>query len=123
MKKFAFALLIVFTLTKANSQTSTELLGKWQLVKWTHNNKEKSIKDRFKTDQVYQVFTEDGRFESLIGNEVHQGKWKLSESGTELTINSALLPVTFKVDYFDRQKRIVTYPALGTFEYKKVADQ
>lgn len=122
MKKFTFILLFIFALTKANSQTTSELLGKWQLVKWTHNNKEKSIKDRFKTDQVYQVFYDDGRFESLIGDEIHHGKWKLSENGKELTINSALIPVTFKVDYFDKLKRIVTYPALGSFEYKKVSN-
>ena len=117
--KTIFSLALLFFLSIASAQTSKELLGKWQLVKWTHNGKEKDIKGYFKTDQVYQLFKEDGKFESIIGDETHKGKWKLSGDNKELIINSALIPVTFSIDYFDAQKRIVTYPQLGSFEYKK----
>lgn len=50
---------LFLTAGTVTAQTSKELVGKWQLVKWTHNNKEKDIKDYFKTDQVYQIFMED----------------------------------------------------------------
>lgn len=30
-----------------------------------------------------------------------------------------LMPVKFSVDYFDSNKRAITTPEIGTFEYKK----
>lgn len=122
MKKSIFFLLFVFALTNMNAQTSTELIGKWQLIKWTKNGVEKNINDYFKTDQVYQVFKEDSKFESLVGTETHHGKWKISKDNKELTITSTLIPVKFQIDYFDKQKRVVTYEQLGTFEYKKITE-
>jgi hypothetical protein len=107
----------------ANAQTSKELLGKWQLVKWTKHGKEKSIQKTFKTDQVFQLFLENGEFQSLVGDEVHKSKWKLSKDNADLTITSTLiLPIKFHIDYFDSQKRIMTSEEVGTFEYKKVAN-
>lgn len=111
---------LFFFICNMSAQTSTELLGKWQLVIWTHNGKEKDIAGYFKTDQVFQLFKDKGKFESLVGDETHHGKWKLSKDNKELTIISALMPIRFSIDYFDATKRIVTYDALGTFEYKKV---
>jgi hypothetical protein len=105
-----------------NAQTSKELLGKWQLVKWVQNGKEKDINAYFKTDQVFQVFLDGGHFESVNGDEVHKAKWKLSKDNSELTITSAIIPVKFHIDSFDAQKRVMTYEQLGTFEYKKVAN-
>ncbi|MFB9079477.1 hypothetical protein ACFFLS_06290 [Flavobacterium procerum] len=121
MKKLLLVFVILLGLT-ASAQTSKELIGKWQLVKWTKNGKEKDIQKHFKTDQVFQVFKENGDFESVIGNESHKAKWKLSQDNSELTIISVILPVTFKIDYFDSQKRIITTPQVGTFEYKKIPD-
>jgi len=34
----------------SQAQTAKELLGKWQLVKWTQHEKEKDIASYFKTD-------------------------------------------------------------------------
>ena len=107
----------------ANAQTSKELLGKWQLVKWTKHGKEKSIQKTFKTDQVFQLFLENGEFQSLVGNEIHKSKWKLSKDNADLTITSTLIiPIKFHIDYFDSEKRIITSDEVGTFEYKKVAN-
>jgi len=119
MKAILSMALLFFSCTMS-AQTSKELAGKWQLVKWTHNGKEKDIVDYFKTDQVYQLFKADGKFESFVGDDTHHGRWKLSKDNKVLTLTSALMPVKFTVDYFDAAKRIVTYDALGTFEYKKV---
>lgn len=117
-------LLIVLCLIglSSNAQTSKELIGKWQLVKWVQNDKEKDIASYFKTDQVFQVFQEGNEFHSLIGEETHKGKWKLSKDNSELTINAGLLPVKFKIDYFDANKRVVSTLQLGSFEYKKVTE-
>lgn len=121
MKRTILLFMTLFlTASAMNAQTSKELVGKWQLVKWTHNNKEKDIKDYFKTDQVYQIFMEDGKFDSKIGDEIHHGKWSLSKENKELVIKSALIPIKFQIDYFTAEKRIVTYTQLGSFEYKKV---
>jgi hypothetical protein len=114
-----FLIFMLATGFSIQAQTSTELLGKWQLVKWMQHGKEKDIISYFNTDQVFQVFAEKGEFHSFIGEESHKGKWKLSKDNTELTISSALIPVKFKIDYFDSTKRVVTYDQLGTFEYKK----
>ncbi|MEL1256086.1 hypothetical protein AAEO57_20010 [Flavobacterium sp. DGU38] len=121
MKKFILAFVFLIGLS-ATAQTSKELVGKWQLVKWTKKGKEKSIQDKFKTDQVFQVFKENGDFESVIGDESHKAKWKLSSDNSQLTIISVILPVVFTVDYFDSTKRTITNPQVGTFEYKKVSN-
>lgn len=121
MKKLLFAIVFLFGLS-ASAQTSKELIGKWQLVKWIKNGKEKSIEKRFKTDQVFQVFKENGDFESVIGEESHKAKWKLSKDNTHLTIISVILPVEFTINSFDSQKRVITNPQVGTFEYKKITD-
>lgn len=122
MKKLLFLLVCMVGFT-SNAQTSKELLGKWQLVKWTHNGKEKDIKETFKTDQVFQLFLANGQFQSLVGDEVHKSKWKLSKDNSELTITSVLiLPVKFHIDFFDSQRRVVTSEQMGTLEYIKVAD-
>jgi hypothetical protein len=121
MKKLILAFVFLIGLS-ASAQTSKELIGKWQLVKWTKNGKEKSIEKRFKTDQVFQVFKENGDFESVIGDESHKAKWKLSKDNSQLTIISVILPVVFTINSFDSQKRVITNPEVGTFEYKKVAE-
>lgn len=121
MKKLILAFVFLIGLS-ASAQTSKELIGKWQLVKWTKNGKEKSIEKRFKTDQVFQVFKENGDFESIIGDELHKAKWKLSSNNNQLTIISVLLPINFNIDYFDSKKRVITNTEVGTFEYKKVAE-
>ncbi|KAA5535730.1 DUF5004 domain-containing protein [Paenimyroides baculatum] len=123
MKTIVLLFMTLFlTAGTVTAQTSKELVGKWQLVKWTHNNKEKDIKDYFKTDQVYQIFMEDGKFDSKIGDELHHGKWSLSKDNKELVIKNALIPVKFQIDYFTAEKRIMTYPQLGSFEYKKITE-
>ncbi|MFY0481135.1 hypothetical protein ACI6PS_00905 [Flavobacterium sp. PLA-1-15] len=118
--KTIFSMVLFFFICNMSAQTSAELIGKWQLVKWTHNGKEKSLVDTFKTDQVFQLFKPDGKFESIVGDEVHHSKWKLSKDNKELTIVSALLPIKFTIDYFDAKKRIITHDTMGTLEYKKV---
>lgn len=122
MMKKIFSILIFLIGFSISAQTSKELVGKWQLVKWTKKGKEKSIQEYYKTDQVYQVFKENGDFESLVGDETHKAKWKLSKDNAELTIILVLMPVKFSVDYFDANKRIITTPQMGTFEYKKVIE-
>jgi hypothetical protein len=44
------------------------------LVKWTKKGKEKNIQQYYKTDQLYQVFRENGDFESLVRDESHKAK-------------------------------------------------
>jgi len=120
MKKALFLFICLGALTHTNAQTSKELIGKWQLIKWTQNNKEKNIKDYYKTDQVYQVFKDDGKFESLVGDETHSAKWKLLSNNKELKIISVLIPITFQIDYFDSQRRVISNAQIGTWEYKKI---
>lgn len=122
MMKKIFLIVIFLIGLSVNAQTSKELVGKWQLVKWNKKGKEKSIQEYYKTDQVYQVFKENGDFESLVGDETHKAKWKLSKDNAELTIILVMMPVKFSVDYFDANKRIITTPQMGTFEYKKVTE-
>lgn len=119
-KVFLTLMLAVFI--GVSGQTSQELFGKWQLVKWMKNGQEKDIQAYFKTDQVLQIFHDDLTFESLVAGESHKGKWHFSKDNTELTITSALLPVTFRIDSFDKDRRVMTYKDLGTFTYLKVKD-
>jgi len=44
------------------------------LVKWTKKGNEKNIQKYYKTDQLYQVFRENGDFENLVGDESHKAK-------------------------------------------------
>lgn len=123
MMKTTFIFVLTFSafiLSKA--QTSQELFGKWQLVKWVKNGKEKDINSYFKTDQVYQVFKDDRTYESINGGDIHHGKWHFSNDNSELTLTTALIPIKFRIDYFDKDKRIMTYKDLGTFTYLKVKE-
>ena len=120
MKKLIFPLLFLLFTFSATGQTQNELMGKWQLVKWTHNGKEKDIIKNFKTEEVYQVFLDDNKFHSVIGDKTKKGKWKLSKDNSRLTITSALIPVKFKIVSFDAQKRVVKHASLGVMEYVKV---
>jgi len=120
MKKII--LLLLFAGFSANAQTPAELLGKWQLVNWVQHGKEKDIISYFKTDQIYQVLLDGNEFQSLIGSEVHKGKWKLSKNNTELTINSGIIPVKFKIEHLDAEKRVISSDIMGTLTYKKVKE-
>ncbi|BFM43366.1 hypothetical protein CFS9_20070 [Flavobacterium sp. CFS9] len=120
MKKIVFLALIALASFTIQAQTSKELIGKWQLVKLTKNGKEKDIKEKFKTDQVFQVFNEDGKFTGINGDKSTNGKWKLSKNNDVLTVTVDLIPVKFQIEYFDSQKRVITQEQLGTLEYKKV---
>lgn len=122
MKKAIFFIITLLSFS-INAQTETELIGKWKLVKWTQNGKEKNLQDHFHTDQVFQVFLENKhQFQSITGDDVHKGKWKLSADGKSMTIIAGVLPIVFSIDYFDTKKRIITQETLGTLEYEKVTD-
>ncbi|WP_300664753.1 hypothetical protein [Fluviicola sp.] len=119
--KNTISLIIILLSFSINAQTEAELIGKWKLVKWTQNGKEKNLQDHFHTDQVFQVFLEKKhQFQSLTGEDVHKGKWKLSSDGKSLTIIAGILPIVFSIDYFDAKKRVITQETLGTLEYEKV---
>ncbi|MFW0738389.1 lipocalin-like domain-containing protein [Flavobacterium sp. T12S277] len=120
MKKIVYLALIMLASLSIQAQTSKELIGKWQLVKLTKNGKEKDIKEKFNSDQVFQVFNEDGKFTGVVGEKSINGKWKLSKDNDVLTVTVDLMPVKFQIEYFDSQKRVVTQDQLGTLEYKKV---
>ena len=122
MKKLLFLVALAIGLS-IHAQTSKELLGKWQLIKWTQHGKEKDIAATFKSDQVFQVFLENGVFHSINGDENHKGKWKISKDNSELTITTTIVPVKFHIDSFDNTKRVITSEAFGTFEYKKANDE
>ena len=120
MKKIILLLFFLVFSLGINAQTATELLGKWKLVKWTQNGKEKDIPKHFKTEEVYQVFLDDNEFQSLIGDKTKKGKWHLSKNNAKLTITSALVPVKFNIVFFDPQKRVIKHATLGTLEYAKI---
>ena len=121
--KTLLTLLFACLTISMQAQTSKELLGKWKLVKFTQHGKERDIASTFKSDQVFQVFLPNGKFESIVGGEIHKSRWKLSKDNSELTIISTLiLPIKFHIDYFDSKKRIITSDILGTLEYQKVEE-
>lgn len=120
--KTLVTLILVLCSFASYSQASKDLIGKWQLVKITKNGTEKSIKEQFKSDQVYQVFEEGGKFEGIIAEESINGKWKLSKDDKILTVTVKLIPVKFNLEYIDASKRIIYHKQLGTLEYKKVQE-
>ncbi|URC14152.1 MULTISPECIES: DUF5004 domain-containing protein [unclassified Flavobacterium] len=120
MKKIVFLALITLASLSIQAQTSKELIGKWQLIRLTKNGKEKDIKEKFKSDQVFQVFQEDQKFTGIVGDKNTNGKWKLSKKNDVLTVTVNLIPVKFQIDYFDSKKRVITNDQIGTLEYKKV---
>ncbi|MGO4291746.1 lipocalin-like domain-containing protein [Chitinophaga sp. RAB17] len=98
----------------SSAQTSKELIGKWKLIKETKDGVEKTPKD------TYQIFMEDGVFKGVNGDKSRNGKWKLSDDNKELTIKISIISLTFKVDYFDAKRRIISHDKTGTLEYEKV---
>ena len=121
MKKAFAVVALLFVMTSVNAQTSTELVGKWKLVKWTKGGKEKNIQEKFKTTEVYQVFAANGHFTSINGDKTHEGNWELSKDNKKLTITvGVIVSETFKIEYFDAKKRVISLAMLGTLEYEKV---
>ena len=122
MRKVILLVVFCFTVINVNAQTSKELAGKWQLVKLTKNGSDIALKQQFKTDQVFQIFKDDGKFEGVNGDKTVKGKWKLSEDNKILTVTVNGTDVNFSVDYFDIKKRIITHEQLGTLEYNKISN-
>lgn len=124
MKKYI--VMVCLSLTGIfKAQTAKELVGKWQLVEAIANNQPQDTKKIFGTDQVFQTFKQDSGFESVVGKETNQGKWELSKEGDAqiLTIVIDKKPTKFKVDYFDANKRTVSFMSNGvpfSFSYKKI---
>jgi len=121
MKTLLLFAICCFTLS-LQAQTEKELIGKWKLVKMTKDGEEKDIKKEFKTDEVYQVFKEDHKFEGLNGDKSRSGKWSLSDDNKELKITISIVSVKFKIDYFDAKRRVITSGQTGTLEYNKVEE-
>ena len=111
--KTLVTLLLVLCSFAGYSQASKDLIGKWQLVKLTKNGTEKSIKEQFKSDLVYQVFEEDGKFKGIIAEDSMNGKWKLSKDDKILTVTVKMIPVKFNLEYIDANKRIIYHKQLG----------
>ena len=119
MKKILVMLAVLFSITVVHAQTAKELIGKWKLVRWTGaDGKDRDIKTYFKTDQVYQVFKEGDEFESINGEKVNKGKWKLSNDNKKLTIRSGIMITDFTMEVFDQNKRVMN-SKFGVMEYVK----
>lgn len=115
--KILLLTLLVFVGFTATAQTSQELIGKWKLVKETKNGVDKEIKE-----ETYQVFSEGGVFQGIVGNKTRKGKWELSENNKILTVKVSIITVNFTVDFFDAKRRIISSDATGTLEYEKVVN-
>jgi len=116
MKKIILiAFLTSIAFCKVQAQTANELMGKWKLVKWTKNGKDKTV-----ADSTYQVFNDKNKFISIMEGKEHKGKWKLSDDNKTLTIRSGIISVKFRIDQFDQKRRVITADELGTLEYQKV---
>lgn len=109
---FSFCFISMMT----QAQTSKELLGKWKLVKETKDGVVKT------PEETYQVFLEDGAFNGISGDNSRKGKWKLSADNKELTIKISIISLTFKIEYFDAKRRVISNDKTGTLEYEKVED-
>ncbi len=120
MKKVFMMGLMTLSVTLVSAQTSKEIIGKWQLVKWQYNGQNQDIASAFKTDKVYQIFLNDNKFQSQIGDKINDGKWSLSKENTEIEIVSNNDKIKFHIDYFDKNRRVISSDQLGTMEYKKV---
>lgn len=119
MKKI-IALVILFLGLSVNAQGPAELLGKWKLVKWEKDGKSQNISAHYKTDQVFQIFKQDGVFQDVVGKQIVDGTWKFSHDRRKLITDAGLLPTNYKIDFFDSKRRILTQEGMGTFTFEKV---
>lgn len=124
MKKYILIVCLALT-GMFKAQTSKELIGKWQLVEFLYDNKPQDLKAIYGTDQVFQNFKEDSSFEGTAGKESAKGKWELTNENGEQVLKVTVKENTtaFKVDYFDANKRTISFINKGikiAFSYKKV---
>ncbi|WP_268845983.1 lipocalin-like domain-containing protein [Flavobacterium aestivum] len=115
MKLFTLTFLCFIGLT-CNAQTQKELIGKWKLVQQTKDGVVTTPKD------TYQMFMENGKFQGINGDKSREGKWKLSDDNTKLTIMISIISVNFDIVYFDANKRTINSPQTGKLEYEKVLE-
>lgn len=107
------------------AQTAKELVGKWQLVETVINNQPQDMKSIFGSDQIFQTFSQDFGFEATIGKSTNKGKWELTKDNNEQILNITVGKNTtrFKVDYFDQNKRTISFVNNGnnmSLTYKKI---
>lgn len=107
------------------AQTAKELVGKWQLVETVINDQTQDIKSIFGSDKVFQTFSQDFGFEATIGKSTNKGKWELAKDDNEQILNITVGKNTtrFKVDYFDKTKRTISFVNNGanmSLTYKKI---
>lgn len=119
--KYLFLLTCILISLHLQAQTEKELIGKWKLVKFSNEKgKEKDIKKVYKTDEVYQIFNEDHKFTSIIGDKEFTGTWKLTYKNKILDVKVDVGSARFKVVYADAKKRIISTLSVGKLEYIKV---
>ncbi|AZA50646.1 hypothetical protein EG346_21800 [Chryseobacterium carnipullorum] len=107
------------------AQTSKELIGKWQLVETQINSQPKDIKSIFGSDTVFQDFMQNSSFEATIGKKRNKGKWELTKENNVqiLSITVGKNITKFNVDYFDENKRTISFINNGnniSLTYKKI---
>ncbi len=120
MKKFLAIAVILFLAINTQAQSEKDLIGKWKLVSWNMSGDDMNIKDFFKTDEIYQVFNQDKSFESIVGDNINKGTWKLSDDGKSLIIKvDGQKKAVFKVDHLDANKRVISEEKYGTLTYQK----
>lgn len=124
MKKYI--LIVCLSLTGIfKAQTSKELIGKWQLVETVINSQPQDIKSTFGSDTVFQDFKQDSSFEATIGKKSNKGKWELTKENNVQILNITVGKdiIKFKVDYFDENKRTISFINNGnniSLTYKKI---
>lgn len=124
MKKYILIVCIALT-GMFKAQTSKELIGKWQLVETQINSQPQDIKSTFGSDVVFQDFKQDSSFEAIIGKKSNKGKWELTKEKDVQILNITIGKniTKFKIDYFDENKRTISFINNGntiSLTYKKI---
>lgn len=105
MKKSILMLLVLFTFNAISAQeTSKNLLGKWKLETVSVSGETHPALDVFGTSEVYQIYKAKNIFNSFMGDQSRNGKWKLSKDEKTIFITGEGEKATFVIISMDKNK-------------------
>lgn len=87
MKKYAF-ILFLLSISNTFSQTvSQDIVGKWQLQIIELDGDQVSAKEAFDTKNIFQIYSANNQFQSIVDDKINKGTWRISEDQKSVIIN------------------------------------
>jgi hypothetical protein len=87
MKKYAFILFLLSISNTFLQTVSLDIVGKWQLQILELDGDQVSAKEAFDTNNIFQIYSANNQFQSIVDDKINKGTWRISEDQKSVIIN------------------------------------